>query len=101
MTIQSFIQSALLEDVGNGDHSTLASIPADARGKAVLKIKEDGLIAGLDLAKEIFAFIEPGSVFTFFKKDGDKLVAKSITSGQAAGNDSAESKGKGKGEMCK
>jgi len=67
-----FIEAALEEDVQNGDYSTLACIPADAMGKAVLKIKEDGIIAGIDLAEEIFYFLEPGSVFTLFKKDGDK-----------------------------
>ena len=61
------------EDVQNGDYSTLASIPADAKGKAVLKIKEDGIIAGINLAEEIFYFLEPASVFTLYKKDGDKV----------------------------
>jgi nicotinate-nucleotide pyrophosphorylase (carboxylating) len=68
-----FIEAALQEDVENGDYSTLACIPAGTMGKAVLKIKEDGIIAGIDLAKEIFYFLEPGSIFTLFKKDGDKV----------------------------
>ncbi len=74
MTTQAFIEAALNEDVGAGDYSTLASIPAGARGKAILKIKENGIIAGLDLAKEIFGFLEPGASFTFFKKDGDPVA---------------------------
>ena len=57
MNTQEFIEAALLEDVGDGDYSTLASIPADAKGKAVLKIKEDGIIAGIGLAEEIFYFL--------------------------------------------
>ena len=69
----AFIEAALEEDVRNGDYSTLACIPADAMGKAVLKIKEDGILAGIDLAREIFSFLEPSSVFTLFKKDGDKV----------------------------
>lgn len=69
----AFIEAALEEDVRNGDYSTLACIPADAMGKAVLKIKEDGILAGIDLAREIFNFLEPSSVFTLFKKDGDKV----------------------------
>ncbi len=73
MNTQEFIEAALHEDVENGDYSTLASIPADAKGRAVLKIKEDGIIAGIDLAEEIFYFLEPGAVFTLFKKDGDKV----------------------------
>ena len=74
LNTQEFIQAALSEDVGTGDHSTLASIPADARGKAVLKIKENGIIAGISLAEEIFHFIEPAATFTFFKKDGDTVA---------------------------
>ncbi|MCW3123747.1 MAG: nadC [Flavipsychrobacter sp.] len=73
LNTKEFIEAALSEDVGSGDYSTLASIPADARGKAVLKIKENGIIAGMDLAEEIFYFLEPGSQFTLFKKDGDKV----------------------------
>ena len=52
MNTREFIEAALQEDAGNGDHSTLASIPAQAQGKAVLKIKENGIIAGIDLAAE-------------------------------------------------
>jgi len=73
LTTQEFIEAALSEDVGNGDHSTLACIPAGAMGKAVLKIKERGIIAGLDIAKEIFYYLEPGTTFTFYKKDGDHV----------------------------
>jgi len=47
LTTQEFIAAALPEDVGSGDYSTLASIPADAKGMAVLKIKEEGIPAGM------------------------------------------------------
>ncbi len=83
MNTTQFIEAALQEDVQNGDYSTLACIPPDAKGKAVLKIKEDGIIAGIDLAEEIFYFLEPGSVFTIFKKDGDK-VSKGETAFEVA-----------------
>lgn len=73
MSTIEFIEAAIQEDVGQGDHSTLASIPADAKGKAVLKIKEDGILAGVSLAQEIFTFIEPATSFVFYKKDGDKV----------------------------
>ena len=53
MTTQEFIAAALLEDVGSGDYSTLASIPADAKSKAVLKIKEEGILAGMQLVTSI------------------------------------------------
>lgn len=69
------ITEALLEDVGNGDHSTLSCIPAGKQGKAVLKIKQDGILAGMDAAQTIFATIEAKSVFRAFKKDGDTMQA--------------------------
>jgi nicotinate-nucleotide pyrophosphorylase (carboxylating) len=78
LTTQEFIAAALLEDIGKGDFSTLASIPAGKQGKAVLKIKEDGIIAGLHLAKEIFHYLEPAASFTFFKNDGDAVSVGEI-----------------------
>jgi nicotinate-nucleotide pyrophosphorylase (carboxylating) len=69
-TIQ-FIEAALAEDVKNGDFSTLACIPASAEGRAILKIKEDGLIAGVTLAQEIFHYLEPEATFELYKADGD------------------------------
>ncbi|AXY78789.1 carboxylating nicotinate-nucleotide diphosphorylase [Paraflavitalea soli] len=67
------IRSALAEDIGDGDHSTLSCIPADARGKAVLKIKQDGILAGMEVAAAIFQYKEPSAIFTPFKKDGDGM----------------------------
>ena len=67
------MDEALKEDVGNGDHSTLSCIPPDAKGKAVLKIKQDGVLAGMQVAKKIFEYKEPSSVFTAFKEDGDTM----------------------------
>ena len=52
--LRTFIQAALAEDVGDGDHSTLASIPADKFGKAKLLVKDNGILAGVALAQEIF-----------------------------------------------
>lgn len=72
------VNAAFLEDLGVGDHSTLASIPADARGKAVLKIKEDGILAGLDAARSIFRIREPAAVFNAMKKDGDRMFSGEI-----------------------
>lgn len=69
----AFIAAALKEDIGSGDHSTLASIEPSAKGKAVLKIKEDGILAGVDLAQDIFHYLEPEAVFTLHKKDGDRV----------------------------
>ena len=74
MTTQEFIAAALLEDVGSGDYSTLASIPAGAKGKAILKIKEDGVLAGMHVTQDIFHYLEPDAQFTLYKKDGDKII---------------------------
>ena len=73
--LQHLIDEALKEDIGDGDHSTLCCIPADAIGKAVLKIKQDGILAGMDVAEKIFRYKEPRCVFNAFKKDGDKMTA--------------------------
>ena len=69
-----FIAAALQEDIGKGDHSTLACIDGDAQGKAVLKIKDNGILAGVELAKAIFRHVEPEAKFTIYKKDGDRVA---------------------------
>lgn len=73
MLYTSFIQAALQEDIQNGDYSTLASIDANTAGKAQLKIKADGILAGIKVAQEIFHFIQPDSKVTLFKNDGDVM----------------------------
>jgi nicotinate-nucleotide pyrophosphorylase (carboxylating) len=67
------IDEALKEDIGDGDHSTLSSIEPDAKGKAVLKIKQDGVLAGMQVAEKIFRYKEPAAVFTAFKNDGEEM----------------------------
>jgi nicotinate-nucleotide pyrophosphorylase (carboxylating) len=71
--LQFLVESALREDIGDGDHTTLSCIPPDARGKAVLKIKQDGILAGMEIAEKIFRLKEPAAVFTPFKQDGDVM----------------------------
>ena len=71
MTTRQFIEAALQEDIGAGDYSTLSSIAPEAKGKATLKIKENGILAGMELAAEIFGFLEPEASFTWHKKEGD------------------------------
>lgn len=71
--LHHLVDEALQEDIGDGDHSTLASIAPDAKGKAVLKIKQAGILAGMQVAEKIFSYREPASVFTAFKKDGDEM----------------------------
>jgi nicotinate-nucleotide pyrophosphorylase (carboxylating) len=71
--LHHLIKEALAEDVGDGDHSTLSCIPLTQKGKAVLKIKQAGILAGVDVAQTIFSFVEAGSVFNVYKKDGDAM----------------------------
>jgi nicotinate-nucleotide pyrophosphorylase (carboxylating) len=67
------IKNALAEDIGDGDHSTISSIDAQAQGKAVLKIKEEGVLAGMKVAEKIFRYMQADIVFTAFKKDADAM----------------------------
>lgn len=73
-----FISNALAEDVGDGDHSTLSCIDAGAKGKAVLKIKESGILAGVDVAGKIFTSVESSSYVKRIKKDGESMQAGEI-----------------------
>lgn len=67
------VDEALKEDIGDGDHSTLSSIAITAKGKAVLKIKQEGILAGMQVAEMIFKYKDPSTSFTGFKKDGDEM----------------------------
>lgn len=78
LNTREFIAAALKEDIGTGDHSTLASISPDAMGKAVLKVKEPGILAGVKLAIDIFHFLEPEASFTIYKTDGDVVAIGDI-----------------------
>lgn len=72
-SLQKFIQSALFEDIGPGDYSSLASIPGGKTGKAKLIIKDDGILAGVELAGEIFKAVDSKLEVEFLKKDGDEV----------------------------
>jgi len=70
--------AALQEDVGDGDHSTLCCIPADVKGKAVLKIKQDGVLAGIDVAEKLFKYKKPTANFIRHKYDGEEMKAGEV-----------------------
>lgn len=72
--LQQLVDAALREDLGDGDHSTLSCIPTEAKGKAVLKIKQDGILAGIAVAETIFHYKEPEAIFTPLKQDGASMV---------------------------
>jgi nicotinate-nucleotide pyrophosphorylase (carboxylating) len=71
--IDQFIKNAVAEDLGVGDHTSLSTIPANAQGKAKLLIKEDGIIAGVELAVEIFNYIDAKLVTEVMITDGSKV----------------------------
>lgn len=68
--IDPFIINALKEDVGDGDHTSLSTIPADTVGKAKLLVKDDGILAGVELALEIFHIVDPTLKVNVFMQDG-------------------------------
>jgi len=68
--IHQFINNALSEDVGDGDHTSLSTIPADATGKAKLLVKDEGILAGVELAAEIFHVVDPNLKLNVFLQDG-------------------------------
>jgi len=70
---EKFITDALAEDVGDGDHSSLSSIPKDATNKAHLLVKDEGIIAGMELSKMIFQMVDHSLKITTRLKDGDKV----------------------------
>ena len=69
--LELIIANGLREDIGNGDHSSLACIPAEAMGKAKLLVKDNGIIAGVEFAKMIFDKVDPDSIIEILLKDGD------------------------------
>lgn len=77
--LQLFIQSALTEDIGEGDHSALGSVPLATIARARLLIKDNGILAGIALADKIFKQVDPSLQIEYFKKDGD-----SVTKGEVA-----------------
>lgn len=71
--LQLIIENAIREDVGDGDHSSLACIPTTAQGKAKLIVKDTGIIAGVGFAKMIFDYVDPNLKVDIFIKDGDSV----------------------------
>ena len=65
------VENAIREDVGDGDHSSLACIPKTVTGKAKLLVKDEGIIAGVEFAKLIFHYVDPSLVIETFINDGD------------------------------
>ena len=71
--VDLIIVNAIREDIGDGDHSSLACLPYDARGKAKLLVKEDGIISGIEFAKRVFDYIDPGLKLELLVEDGSEV----------------------------
>jgi nicotinate-nucleotide pyrophosphorylase (carboxylating) len=72
--LDQFIAQALREDIGPGDHTTLACIPPDAPGKATLLIKQEGILAGVEVAGAIFRKFDPGLELMITTPDGSRII---------------------------
>ena len=76
--IDELIRLAFLEDIGDGDHTTLSSIPAEAQGKVQLIVKEDGVLAGVEMAQQIFHYFDKDLHITTFITDGAEVKVGDI-----------------------
>lgn len=72
--LEHLVLEALKEDIGDGDHSSLCCIPPGKWGKAILKIKEDGILAGVRVAEKIFSLVEPAAQIQVNKQDGEPMI---------------------------
>jgi nicotinate-nucleotide pyrophosphorylase (carboxylating) len=73
VNIDEIITRALREDIGEGDHTSLSTIPASAVGKARLLVKEDGILAGVDIARKVFYHTDDRILFDEYIHDGDRI----------------------------
>ena len=72
--INDLIALAFAEDVGDGDHTTLSTIPADAMGRQQLIVKEEGILAGVEMARRVFQYFDPELKMEVFINDGAHVV---------------------------
>lgn len=72
-TLDAFIENAIREDVGDGDHTSLAIIPETEIGKAQLIVKDEGIIAGIEIAEKVFKKFDPSVKFIPFIQDGSRV----------------------------
>ena len=72
--VDLIIKNAIREDVGDGDHSSLACIPAHASGKAKLLVKDNGILAGVNFAYQVFQYVDKNLIVEKFIDDGEQIV---------------------------
>lgn len=71
--IDELISLVIKEDIGDGDHTSLSCIPKDAKGKMKLLVKQDGILAGVDIAKQVFAKLDPQAKVEILLTDGTSI----------------------------
>ena len=76
--IDNLIESAIKEDIGDGDHSSLSTIPATSRGRMQLLVKQEGIISGIEVAKMVFSKLDTNVVFEQILNDGDSIKVGDI-----------------------
>ncbi len=93
MNLDDFIRLALEEDLGNGDHTSLSTIPADKKGAAQLLVKQEGILAGVRIAEKVFKMVDTDTLMEIFIEDGSEIHPGDIAfkvSGHSASLLSAE-----------
>src|SRR5690606_4851869 len=76
--LEQFVAQALQEDVGDGDHTSLSTISAEARGEAELLVKDSGILAGVAVAKDMFHIIDPALQIDVSLEDGTEVKSGDI-----------------------
>ena len=74
LSVENLIQLAIREDIGSGDHTSLATIPQNRQGKAHLLIKEAGILAGVEVARKVFELVDSQIEFNLLLQDGTKIL---------------------------
>lgn len=78
MNIDEIIALSLLEDTGDGDHTSLSTIPSNQTGRVRLLVKEEGILAGVDIARRVYKATDPGISFEPAMADGDKIASGDV-----------------------
>lgn len=73
LSVDAIIEYALLEDIGDGDHTSLSTIPSGNDGRAQLLVKQEGVLSGMAIARKVFEKVDSAIIMTDYLKDGDKI----------------------------
>lgn len=73
LSVDAIIEYALLEDIGDGDHTSLSTIPSGNDGRAQLLVKQEGILSGMAIARKVFEKVDSAIIMTDYLKDGDKI----------------------------